>query len=306
MDARKWGVRVARKTWTKLLITAALSVSVGLLLSGCVATAGNILVHVEASARKAATNARNATAGYGKPTIGQCWRGTYKDDDGYANWNNSPPVKCSTTHQLYTFAVPKLESTHKGTLFDKSGYAKDPIWNDAYTTCSDAEANSLPTLDYEVQRVLIETYLPEEKAWNAGARWVRCDVAVVAVGSPVEHPTFENLPSFGTLTDAIYRDAKQFDFCVNGSSGVGADGPKGPNAVYADCSKNPQWRLEAYTPIQSDLSGPLPSATDLNDSYVLNCQHPYTDATHITYVYFPTKSDWTNGDNEFECWVGRR
>ncbi len=147
MDARKWGVRVARKTWPKLAITAALAVSVGLLLSGCVATAGNILVHAEAGVRNAATSARNATADRGKPKLGECWQGTYKDDDGYANWDDSPAVKCGTTHQLYTFAVPQLESTHKTKLFDKKGYAQDPIWTDAYTTCSDEEDDALPTLD---------------------------------------------------------------------------------------------------------------------------------------------------------------
>jgi hypothetical protein len=283
----------------KALAATAIVVSLGLLLSGCVATVGNIVVHV-AKANKAATAAK------GKPHTGDCWQGSFKFSDGYANWVDRSPVNCSETHQLYTFAVPQLKSVHKGKLFNKKNYAYTDIVNDAYDTCESAEELDLPELDLTVARIYIEDYLPEEPQWDAGARWVRCDITVLAIGSSVKNPEFAALPGWDDLNRAMLHDATEFDYCVNGPTGVNSDGPESSEALYANCDASPKWTLKEYDDIYSGPDDKYPSQAELDSQYQTACAAPYTNDRYFTYPYFPSKTDWTNGDEQFECWIGRR
>jgi Septum formation len=290
---------VGRNRVANAIAATAIVVCLGVLLSGCVATVGNIVVHV-AKADKAAIKAK------GKPHTGDCWQGTFKYSDGYANWGTRPPVTCSESHQLYTFAVPQLKSVHKGKLFNKKNFAYTDIVNDAYDTCEAAEELDLPALDVTVARIYLEDYLPEEQQWDAGARWVRCDVTVLALGSSVEHPEFAGLPSWSVLNRAMLHDASEFDYCVNGPTGVNSDGPKSSEALYANCDANPKWTLKEYDDIYSGPNGNYPSRTELEAQYQTSCASVYTNDRYVTYPYFPSKADWANGDEQFECWLGRR
>jgi hypothetical protein len=242
----------------------------------------------------------------GKPKACECWQGTFARVDSDANWVGNPPVKCSLPHQLYTFAAPTLVGTHKGKLFDKKGYVVDAVWNDALDTCQGAEGPEISNLDDTVARVYLAYFLPEEQQWNAGARWVRCDVGVLAVGSSVAHPNLDPMPSFAALKTAMGLAPEQFDFCVNDPGGTGSGGPKGSNAVYADCRDNPEWELHEYQPIIQGDGTSYPTPEQMTAQYLLTCDHPNADATHVTYPYYPSKSDWDDGYQELECWVGRK
>ena len=123
---------------------------------------------------------------------------------------------------------------------------------------------------------------------------------------PVAKPHFQDLPSFTTLKQIAYEDPGQFDFCVNNRSGVADAGPKASGAVYAKCGTNPTWVLKGYEFVESGAGHPYPSAADFATAYQLSCIHPFADATHLTYVYYPSKSDWAGGDWDLECWVGRK
>jgi hypothetical protein len=283
----------------RAVAAVAVAAVLGLTLSGCVATAANIAVHVAMDAKKATSEAH-------KPTRGQCWQATYKDVDGYANWGpNRPAVACSTTHQLYTFGVPTLKGTYKGSMYTTKGFVRQSIEDDAYDTCQNAQNTALSTLHDTVARIYLLQILPEEAQWNAGARWVRCDVGVLAVGSSVAHPAFESLPASETLYDSLRNGPGQYDFCVNDPGGIESGGPKGSNAVYADCRFDPEWKLVAYQPIRPGQGVYYPTQAELKAQYELTCEHPFADATHVTYPYSPSKSDWNTGDQDLECWVGR-
>ena len=292
------GVHVHQIGWPKLAASAAILVSLSLLLSGCFAIAGPVAI-------QAAVNGKANVAKKGTPHKGDCWQATFKDVDGYANWDDQPPVNCSAPHQLYTFGVPTLEAAHKGKLFDPKGFVYQKIEDDAYLTCDSAENTVLSRVGPDVVRIYFLDILPEETQWDAGARWVRCDVGVFAVGSSVAHPTFESLPASETLYDSLRDGPGQFDFCVNDPGGVGKDGPKGSNAVYADCRDAPEWTLKAYQYITTGADNTYPNSTQMQAQYAISCQHAFADATHPTYAYYPSKSDWDGGDQELECWVGQ-
>ena len=294
------------KTLLRASVFAAAALAASITLSGCTTIAGNVLEHAAIDSAQKARAVAKAEADAGRPKKGECWEGSFSYADGYANWGSRPPVNCDQAHDLYTFAVVPLEESHKGKLFTKAGYAQTSAWNDAYDTCSDAQDDDFAVLDETVQRVYIETYLPEEKQWDAGARWVRCDIAILKVGTSVKHPVFEQLPAIADLRQSINDAPAQFDFCVNDPGGLGSGGPKGGNAVYADCRDNPQWRLEGDHTIVDPANDAYPTPAELNAAYLVSCKNLYADATHITYVYYPTKSDWDDGTDTLECWVGRK
>jgi Septum formation len=287
-----------RRRWQTVAPAAAVMVSLGLLLSGCFAIAGPVAV-------QAAVNGKQNVAKKDLPRTGECWQASFDYAEEYATWGASPAVRCDEAHQLYTFAVSTLSQIHKGKLFDKSGYPYQAIADDAYFTCGGAEEIQLPTFDDTVARVRLEAYLPTEEQWDAGARWVRCDVGVYKFGSSVANPTFEDLPSIAALNRAIKDAPTQFDFCVDDPGGLGSGGPKGGSAVYADCRGGPEWKFQTYQYITTGQDNTYPTPAEMNAQFELSCQHAYADSTHVTYAYYPSKSDWDGGDQELECWVGR-
>ena len=288
-----------RNRWARVAATAAIVVSVGMALTGCAATAGGLVLNALAQGRA-------TTAAKDKPHAGECWQGVFKDVDTDANWDGRPAVNCSMPHQLYTFAAPTLEGTHKSKLFDKKGYVQQSIWDDALNTCEGNESDEILNLDPTDARVYTTVILPQEQQWNAGARWVRCDIGVLAVGSSVAHPAFATMPSITALNKAMRDESEQFDFCVNDPGGMGSGGPKGSNAVYADCRDNPEWELHDYQAIVTGDGTAFPTPDQMHAQYALSCDHAYADATHVTYPYYPTKSDWDSDYQQLECWVGRK
>ena len=259
-----------------------------------------------AASKAAAKAAAKAKADKGKPTKGECWQATLKYADAYANWGSRRPVSCDQPHQLYTYAVVTLDQAHKGSEFTKAGYVRSAVWDDALDTCSSKDNVDLDDFDETGGRLYPESYLPDEDRWKAGARWVRCDIAVLAVGSSVAHPSLGNLPSYASLLKAAQETTSPYGFCVNVPGGIGSGGPKGKNAVYADCTDNPQWRLQGNETIVAPTNDDYPTAAELNAAYLVSCKNLYADATHITYPYYPSKNAWDDGTNTLECWVGRK
>jgi Septum formation len=291
-------VSMRGKLWRRTVLAALVVVTATLALSGCIATVGSVVVHAAASARKAHDSA--------KPAKGQCWQSTFADAEDRANWGNRPAISCSAPHQLYTFAVESLDPLYTGKLFDKDGEVQANIWKDAGDRCGFDESSDLPSTDPTVGRIWLEFYVPDEEAWDAGARWVRCDVGVLKVGSSLAHPEFENLESFAALTHALSTDSSQFDFCLDDPGQPLSNGPKGKGAVYANCAQSPQWVLNSYVGLENGSSEAYRTAEEMQGIYVQTCQSQFTDATHVTYPYFPSESDWMSSDRQLECWVGQR
>lgn len=239
---------------------------------------------------------------------GQCWIASVKDVDFFADWDGSPAVSCHGPHQLYTFGVPALEGTHvpQEKLFGSKGYVNGSIESDAIQTCTNAQNAALGNTDDTVARIDTLPLLPDQSQWNAGARWVRCDVGVYAVGSPVSKPAFEDLPASDVLFRELKEAPSQFDLCVSVPDSSDPDGPDSAGALYVDCRDHPQWALHGYQYIVAGSVDDYPSLADMQAEYQTSCENPYSDATHITFAHYPTKYDWDDGDNRFECWIGEK
>lgn len=282
-----------------MVIAAALSVA----LSGCATVVGtSLLQSADKAAHAKKVAAVNAKKNAGKPHAGECWVSTVSYAD-YDTWGKRPPVACSKPHQLYTFAVLPLQEPHKSkSLIGQDGEIPDSIYEDGYNVCDQAQTTYLADFPYD-SRVYLEFYFPETNQWKNGARWIRCDFGIVAVGSSYAHPKFENLPAFHPLRKLMEDAPYTFNLCTNDPGGIG---PKGANAVVADCAANPQWVLHGGGELPVRNNNAYPTPAELTGAYNNSCRNVYTDSTHVTFPYFPSKADWANGDYGFECWIGRK
>ncbi len=296
--SRLVNVRFPRRA--ALAVVALLVVAGG--VSGCAAVAGNIADQVAMGQARTEPPKLGPDA---KPGAGDCWKSTYKNANEYADWNNSKPVSCYTTHQLYTYAVPALKGTYTGSEYNSSNYLKMKLANETSNLCNNVMDEHLPPVDpSNSQRLDVISLVPTTSQWNDGARWVRCDVGLIAFGSKYDDPVLENLPSLAKLTSLMRSKAPTLAYCANDPQGSAA-GPYSKDAVYANCEDHPEWFLADRYSVPSP-SGSYPSRDTMTAVYRAQCQSYWSNATHVTFPYYPSKSDWASGYQVVECWVGKK
>jgi hypothetical protein len=278
---------------------AALALALTVSLSGCATTFGTSLAHTKAPAKTGLVG----KAAHNAPKVGSCWRGADQHGVPQLDWDledDSAPVNCSRPHQLYTGAVLPLPSTTSN-IESSQGQINAYVYDPAQQACSNYIQKNLGGPDDQNGRFEFKVYLPSEADWAAGARWVRCDLTVFKVGSPVADPELENLPSFATLKHQIQSDSHQFDLCTNVPGGTVAAGPRAAGAVFASCSGDPQWTFFHYFGDgATDPSYPTPA--EFKAQFEAQCA-PFGAASGAHAVpWYPTPKEWADGTHGFECW----
>jgi hypothetical protein len=243
-----------------------------------------------------------------KPAVGECWDATTAQASAWADWKGDSATNCSATHTLYTFAIGEVKGMTKTnwsasgspTALDASIAAK------ASATCTPALKKFLPTLTWKQQLVSTYFFVPSESEWKSGARWVRCDVGLFALGTTLAQSNFEPLPSDITvLTSGVKTQPKRYDLCLNSSAPVSQSGPfDDPSAVRADCRESPVWTLSSRGYFTEAKGAPYPSDSASNSRIAAVCAKDATGPNQVWVAYAPTASEWAAGDREIECWVG--
>lgn len=242
----------------------------------------------------------------GKPRVGQCWVADYRQVDTAPTWNGGAPVACGSAHQAYTYAVPRLSGDFSGSWVEggTDSQIRDDVWDSVYDTCQTALTQILPSYSYAYEsRIAVGYYLPPVKAWEAGQRWVRCDVSVIGFGSRVRSPRLADLPESANAISG--EDASgRFDLCLTTRESTSdADPLNSTTAVYADCRKSPQWRFDSASELPQDDGAPYPS-DDTLDAYDQEHCGDKADAEHADWtVYVPTEKDWADDYRTVECWI---
>ncbi|MFM9918664.1 septum formation family protein [Lacisediminihabitans sp. H27-G8] len=240
------------------------------------------------------------------PSVGDCWHTDFTTIDSDYTWTSGHPVDCATDHQSYTYAVPVLAKSLPRTLVDDStGSVRDDIDSAAFESCDAASAHFLPSSTLQESRLEPGYFLPSEAAWAAGARWVRCDFAIIAYGSSFSDPRLEKLPA---KISEFVRDAESrpeiFALCVNTTESTDSSDPfSSDSATYADCAKDPQWREASEDALPGDDGAPFPSEKVRNAFDQAHCGDPADAAGVVWVTYEPTADTWKSGDRIVECWV---
>ncbi|MHC5795641.1 septum formation family protein [Lacisediminihabitans sp. FW035] len=240
------------------------------------------------------------------PVVGDCWRTDFTTIDSDYTWTSGRPVDCATAHQSYTYAVASVSKALSRTLIDPAtGYVKDEIDTAAWNSCDAASPHFLPSTAVREKRLEQGYFLPSEAAWAAGARWVRCDFAIIAYGSALADPRLEKLPAdIGSFEHDVQNSPEIFAMCITTSEETASSDPLGSEtARFADCAADPQWREASEDSLPGEDSAPFPSEKVRNAFDQANCGDPADAAGQIWVTYEPTADSWKLGDRTVECWV---
>jgi hypothetical protein len=234
------------------------------------------------------------------PVVGDCWPSTFDTAARSSNWSGTP-VDCSSGHQLYTYAMATVSSSAP-TWKDGSGNLDSSIASAGGSACSAKLAAFLP--DIPVGGLLTDFFfMPSEAQWAKGARWVRCDVAQLAIGSLLTTPSFAALGSITDLTARLRDDPQAFASCVLTTDPSGRTGPfDDPKSRYADCGGTHQWSLTTNFTVPGVDGDPYPAQTQIAQVEQTSCGDLAAAAGVGWTAYIPTVEQWDGGFRGGSCW----
>jgi hypothetical protein len=242
------------------------------------------------------------------PLAGQCWNASVKQASSWSPWKGTRSVSCATSHTLYTYQVGRI-SGEPGSSWATAS-EPDSLTPAIQTKADDAchVSTLLPALKWNQQLISEYFFVPTEAQWKAGARWVRCDIGVLAIGTTLDDERFTALPSkIATLVNEVSSNPLKFEFCVDSSTPVSEAGPlDNPDATVADCNAGPQWRLTIHGQFPDAAGAPFPDQATSNAASSKLCLPQVKNAGEIWIAYLPTKAAWASGDREIDCWVGEK
>jgi hypothetical protein len=216
----------------------------------------------------------------------------YADIGRYAN--NGAPVPCSRPHTTYTFAVKQLPSD---IAFDGVTIDNDAVQRTAADLCEDefaafiggsAEAQAL-------SRFSVTYFVPDQRGFDLGARWVRCDVialeremVLATLPADVEHILDDEsiLDEYGLCSKgapdsaafALLMCRVEHDFRAVEAIRLGAAGAEYPGTQVAG-----QGGRDRCEDVISDLLG---------------------TAGGFTFGWtYPSADDWSDGQRFGYCWL---
>lgn len=240
------------------------------------------------------------------PVVGDCWRATYEMIEVDSSWRSGRPVDCATTHESYTYAVVTISKSFTGALIDeRTDSVRDDIDQAAGSDCMAATKRFLPTATLNESRLQLGYFVPSAAAWEKGARWVRCDVALIAYGSRLAAPKLASLPK--TISDFVHTAKTKPEWialCIDtGAKAMSTDPLNAPTATYADCAGTPQWREVSESTLPGGSDAPFPNDYERAQYAHVLCGDAAKALNRVWFAYQPSEKSWSLGSRTLECWV---
>ena len=224
-----------------------------------------------------------------EPTVGACYDYTAAVLEGTST--PAPVVDCSTEHTAETYLVRPLPASF-GLPSDASLAARLA----AGRPCSVADMNAYlgtpeRTLPSRFRPVVL---FPTDAQWQAGERWVRCDVVLQAG---------EELKAFAGTAAALVAaaDPRQFDYCT----------PREPNAkstaAYA-CTKPKRNWIKVLDAELGKAGSAFPGASTVERKTRNLCERQGKkwagkEKFPGWWAIWPTSVGWKEGRRSAQCFV---
>jgi hypothetical protein len=264
---------------------------------------GVILIAIVATGCSAVQNIGARVAGLTQtPKAGDCWQVTYADAAQSEDWEGAGAVACTTKHESYTYAVTTMTKTFTGSWLDSKGDVRTDVDDAAFDACLAQQKALLPEITPKEALFYPTYYVPSIAQWNKGARWVRCDMTEISVGSEVAKPKLTTLPTqFADLVSELKARPQKFALCEDD---VLNNGPDGAQTTYADCTKPSDWTFVVRLNLPGSATAPYPGTSALKTIGTHKCDAAVTAlAGHDLVAKPPSKTDWVdNGVRTVDCW----
>lgn len=248
----------------------------------------------------AANSSPDQAASTARPKAGQCWTTTFASIQKSEDWQGAAAVSCAKTHQTYTYSVATMavKFTYKSWL--KGNTIRTDVDEAAYSACQAQQSRMLPGITTKEALLYPSYYLPSTTLWAAGARWVRCDVAEIKVGSTIAAPQLTNLPSFTDLVATLKANPEKFALCEDDGSSTG---PDGDGTTYADCTGPSDLTFLGSLTMAGAVGETYPGLAALTATGATQCATFQASDGHAIIPEPPLESNWTNlDDRTLDCW----
>jgi Septum formation len=273
-------------------------------LGRALAVAGGVLaVVLAASGCTAVQNLGGHLSGQTvTPRVGDCWQVTYSNAAQSEDWEGTAPIACTSKHESYTYAVTKLTKKFSGSWLDSKGNVRVDVDDAAFNACRARQRALLPGITPKEALFYPTYYVPSIAQWNAGSRWVRCDMTEIKVGSEVAKPRLTALPTkFSEVVAQLTANPDKFALCEDD---VFNNGPDGDQTTYADCTRPADWTFLVRLTLSDSDTAPYPGAAALKTLGAQKCAAAVKATVgHDIVAKTPGNTDWVDNDvRTVDCW----
>jgi hypothetical protein len=255
-----------------------------------------------ALATSGCSSGQNGNGQAAAPKVGDCWEVTYAHAVQSEDWQGAPAVACTATHESYTYAVTRLTETFTGSWLDADGNARPDVDTAAFDACLARQKALLPAITPKEALFYPTYYIPSVAQWTDGARWVRCDMTEIKVGSAIAKPKLTPLPArFANLVSEVEATPKRFALCEDD---VFNNGPDGAGTIYADCTKPADWTFQVRLTLPGGAAAAYPGTATLKALGMQKCAAAVKSDGQDLFAKIPSKTSWVqNGDRAVDCWL---
>lgn len=225
------------------------------------------------------------------PRTGVCHRLAYHDISHYSN--AAQPVPCSGRHTAYTFAVKQLPRN----VVPGVSIGNKSIQQAAATACRNAFRVFIggDPAQRALSRLSVTYFLPNQRGFDLGARWIRCDV--IALQGP---NSLGPLPA-GSPHDMLNRSTTLHSYGVCAAGDPGAAGSR-----LLMCTQPHAYRAVVALRLGTDKQR-YPGLKVTRDAGQQRCRSYLTNTLGLLGGYtfawtYPTVSDWRSGQRFGFCW----
>ena len=282
-----------RSSITRAVASLATASLLTLGLGGCFLLP--LSVHGPTASAAPSTRGEDAAAA---PRTGDCWEATHRHLADWSSWEGRDPVPCSEPHQSYTYLVTELTAQVEP-AYD-SGAVTGELLAAASAQCNDDLEREFGW-DGQSSRLGLYFFVPTEDEWDAGNRDIRCDVAMLDLGSDYLDPELADLPAgIDELIDDAASDGLTYAICVYGDG----YGPyESTETELIDCDGGDySWRLGGTIEFPADEGSAYPDADALYAYGVDHCPTLGMERGETPLPYTPTAEYWGYGEHSIECW----
>ena len=284
---RRPPVGLAVRRAVALALTTTLAAAVG----ACSSSAGTASSGGDEPSVTKPRSPRPSTPPAPPPRVGQCRDLEYADISRYANSDES--VRCTRPHTAYTFAVEELPDD---IAFEGVDIANDAVQEAAARTCRSRFARFVGGDDETraLSRLSVTYFVPDQKSFDRGAGWVRCDIVALRAASSLA-PLPDPLRGFLDDPDSLAA----YGVCST-------DDPGRMGSRLVMCSEDHTYRAAAALRLGRAFAE-YPGEQVAKESGSRQCAdllaQELEDGDGYSYAWtYPTSADWAGGQRFGYCW----